>query len=365
MVDNQAFWLALHLVKGIGTSRLRGLFHYFDGDMAAAWQAPESQLEKAGLDAEAIQNLKQRRSNLNVKGTYERLHELGIYIITLDQALFPKLLQEIPDPPVLLYCRGTLLPEDSRALAIVGTRRATTYGRDSAYNLAAALAEQQITIVSGLANGIDSAAHLGALDAGGRCIGVLGNGIDFIYPRESQKIADRILSGQGAIISEYPPKTPPTSNHFPVRNRLISGLALGTLVVEASEKSGALGTALLAAEQGREVFAVPGNIDLPNSRGTNRLIQDGAKLVMHSEDILEELELSHHLTETRHVAKTIAPPDDEDAQLLALIRLEALHIDEIAIRAALPIYIVSAKMTMLALKGLVKETAPLTYMATL
>lgn len=362
MRNNLQFWLGLNLIKGIGSGRLRGLHRYFHGDMEAAWRAPFTELLQAGLDTETAERLQQRRKSLNIAGSLERLAELGASICTIDDPNYPTLLAEIPDAPPMFYYKGVLLPTEERALAIVGTRRATSYGREMAYDMAAALSAQGVTIVSGLALGIDAAAHQGALDHNGRTIAVLANGIDSIYPADNQSLAEAIVEQeQGLIITEHPPKTAPDGRHFPVRNRLISGLALGVLIVEAGVGSGALTTASLAAEQGREVFAIPGNINRPNSQGTNRLIQDGAKLVMTPEDILEELNLSHQLVQTRQVAEQVAPSDDSERFLLSLIELEPLHVDDIAIQSSMSIQEVNVKMMQLFLKGLVKEIAPQTY----
>jgi DNA processing protein len=364
MSNNLQFWLGLNLVKGIGSARLRGLYHYFQGDMEAAWRAPTSELLQAGLDNETAQRLHERRKRLNLAGSLNRLYELDAAICTIDNPNYPTLLAEIPDAPPMFYYRGTLLPAEERALAVVGTRRATTYGREVAYDMAAALSQQGVTIISGLALGIDAAAHQGALDHNGRTIAVLANGIDSIYPSENRTLADAIIAQeQGLIITEHPPKTEPAGRHFPVRNRLISGLSLGVLIVEAGAGSGALTTASLAAEQGREVFAIPGNINRPNSQGTNRLIQDGAKMVLTPEDILEELNLSHQLVQTRQVAEQVAPGDETEQFLLSLIELEPLHVDDIAIQANMSIQEVNVKMMQLFLKGLVQEIAPQTYIA--
>lgn len=364
MRDDLQFWLGLNLIKGIGSAKLRGLHRYFRGDMQAAWHAPQHELLQAGLDEETATRMIQRRKSLNLAGSLQRLHELNAAICTIDDPNYPTLLAEIPDAPPMFYYKGTLMPAEDRALAIVGTRRATTYGREVAYDMAAALAQQNVTIVSGLALGIDAAAHQGALDASGRTIAVLANGIDTIYPSENQALADAIVAQeQGLIITEHPPKTAPDGRHFPVRNRIISGLSLGVLLVEAGKGSGALTTVTHAAEQGREVFAVPGNINRPNSHGANQLIQDGAKLVMQPSDILEELELSYQLVQTRQVAEQIAPSDETEHFLLSLIELEPLHVDEIAIRANMPIQEVNVKMMQLFLKGNVKEISPQTYIA--
>jgi DNA processing protein len=259
-----------------------------------------------------------------------------------------------------LYVRGALSPADDLALAMVGTRKATSYGRDATYDLAKQLARQGITIVSGLAHGIDAAAHKGALDGGGRTIAVFGCGIDVLYPRENRDLALKICDN-GALISEFPIGTAPAAGNFPRRNRIISGLSLGILVVEAPEGSGALISADLAAEQGREVFAVPGNIYSPMSRGTNRLIQEGAKLVMHVGDVLDELNIAYTNVQTRLSAEQIAPGNEVEASILKHLSADPLHIDEIVRLSQLPIATVSSTLTILELKGLARMVGHMQY----
>lgn len=362
MQDHKKFWLGLNLIKGIGSSRLRGLYVYFQGDLEAAWHASADELENAGLDEKVIEQFFTQRRKLKVDRVWKRFLELDAQICTFVEPEYPSLLKELPSAPPLLYYRGRLSIEDDRALAIVGTRRATTYGRDVARQMATAVAQAGITVISGLAIGIDGIAHTAALESSGRTIAVLGNGIDRIYPVENQKLAETIISqDQGAIISEYPPGTPPDAKHFPSRNRIISGLALGVLIVEAPPNSGTMHTANAAAEQGREVFAIPGNILSLNSQGTNLLIQEGAKLVTQPQDILDELNLSHRLAQTRQAVRKISPSDVVEAALIELLELEPLHVDEIAIQSGMTIHDVSARMTMMSLKGMVRETAPMTY----
>lgn len=360
--DQNKYWLGFSLIHGIGSSRLRSLYHYFQQDLETAWHASPTELKNAGLSASLIENLTARRSKLNLQGSLKRLGELGAKICSLDDSFYPRRLAEIADAPPMFYFKGELLPQDEQAIAMVGTRRASAYGRTTATALALSLARAGITIVSGLAVGIDALAHQAALDAGGRTLAVLGNGIDTIYPKQNEALAKSIVErGQGAIISEYPPRTHPNAKHFPARNRIISGLSLGVLVVEAPASSGALLTASIAAEQGREIFAVPGNINAPTSHGTNKLIQDGAKIVTQVEDILDDLNLSHQLIQTQQMAQDASPSDDTEAALLRIIADGALHIDEISVLSGLSIQEVSARMMILALKKLVNETHPLTY----
>lgn len=358
------YWLGFNHVNGIGANRLRGLWIYFGHNMEAAWHAQPDDLRKAGLDEETTQRFLVHRQTFDTQQALQKVYDLGAWVCTLDDERYPTLLTQIPDPPPLLYIKGEILPMDDKALAIIGTRKATTYGQKVTERIAIALANSGVTIVSGLARGIDATAHKFTLKSGGRTIAVLGNGIDQVYPRENKKLADEIVKyEQGALITEYPLGTPPNAKHFPSRNRIISGLSLGVLVVEAPEGSGALLTAHNAAEQGRDVFAIPGNISSPNSRGTNQLIQDGAKLVMYPHDILDELDIQLQTVQTQQVVREVAPTTDLEAQMLEVIKLEAWHVDDIAIKLNLDIKDVSAALLMMKLKGLVDETSPMMYMA--
>ncbi|HEX2618858.1 MAG TPA: DNA-processing protein DprA, partial [Phototrophicaceae bacterium] len=280
--------------------------------------------------------------------------------LTLEHDIYPPLLKTLPDAPPLLYVIGELLLEDHRALAVVGTRKSTRYGHDAAFDLSGKLAAQGVTIVSGLAPGIDAAAHEGALRAKGRTVAVLGSGIDIIYPREHLELARRIAR-QGALISEFPIGTPPEGRNFPRRNRVISGLAFGVMVVEAPQDSGALITANIAAEQGRDVFAVPASIYNPMGTGTNRLIQDGAKLVMGIDDILDEVNLAHENSLTRTTAERIAPTDAVELALMNYLGSDPVHIDELVRLSGLPIATVSSTLTMLELKGLAQMVGHMQY----
>lgn len=357
---HKKYWVGFNVIHGVGPSRLRGLYSYFQHDLAVAWHADARELQRAGLPDTVVEEVIERRRKLNLNGMMERLAELGAKVCTLDDPDYPVLLAETPDAPALFYYRGYLAPDESRALAIVGTRRSTSYGQTVTQELTTALVQAGVTIVSGLALGIDAIAHQAALDAGGRTIAVLANGIDDVYPPEHKHLAEAITE-YGAVITEYPPRTPPDAKHFPARNRIISGLSLGVLVVEAPAKSGALLTATVAAEQGREVFAVPGHIISPNSRGTNRLIQEGAILVTRAEDILEELNLSHQLVQTRQEIQSMSPEDETEQMIIRLLANEALHIDEIVIQSGLSISEASAKLLMMSLKGMVKEIHPMVY----
>ncbi|HEX2905619.1 MAG TPA: DNA-processing protein DprA [Phototrophicaceae bacterium] len=353
------YWLGFSLVPEIGPKRLSHLLTAF-GNLAAAWTATETQLHQSGLEKQPLTNLLQVRQQLDLDAEMAKVEKAGARLVTLVDDEYPAPLKTLPDAPAVLYVRGRLTPDDERALSVVGTRRATSYGRDAAYSFAKQLAAQDITIISGLAHGIDSAAHRGALDGGGRTLAVLGCGIDRIYPADNQKLATDILR-HGAIISEFPIGTPPEAHNFPRRNRIISGLSLGVLVVEAPEKSGALITTTMAAEQGREVFAIPGNIFNPMSSGTNRLIQDGAKLVMTVEDILEELNIVHTAVQTSKVTERIIPANDIESRLLEHLGADPIHVDDLTRLSGLPVATVSSTLTILELKGLARTVGQMQY----
>jgi len=359
MNDPRQYWVGFNLVKGIGSVRLQALLDHF-GDVETAWRAPSASLREAGLSPKLVETINQVRTSVSLDKVWERLDHLGIEVLTWDDQGYPQRLKEIDQPPPVLYLRGRLLPEDSWAVAMVGTRRITAYGRQVTEELAGALARHGLTIVSGLARGVDALAHQGALDAGGRTLAVLGNGVDRIYPPENRRLAERILEC-GALISDYPPGTPPDGINFPPRNRIISGLSMAVVVVEAGQQSGALITAEFAAEQGREVFAVPGNINAPQSAGTNRLIQQGAHPLLEPRDVLEILNLTN--VPAQRSARQTLPADELEARLLSLMGSQPMHVDEISSQADLPIEKVSAALVLMELKGLVRQLGGMQYAA--
>ena len=283
-------WVALNMTPGIGPRAAAKLLERF-GSAEAVYQAQRVELEKLRLLPEAVDSIIAR--DLHEKAEIELLNvrKLGGDILVLDDGVYPALLREIYDPPITLYVKGAWSQcLDQPCIAIVGSRKCSTYGQNAALMLARDLAQRGVTVVSGFARGIDAAAHRGAMEGGGRTVGVLGTGIDEVYPRDHKKLADEILERGGALVSQFPLATPPVSENFPYRNRIISGLSLGVVVVEAAENSGSLITARLAIEQNREVFAVPGNITSRTSFGTNYLIKGaGAKLVQQWQDIAAEL----------------------------------------------------------------------------
>lgn len=339
--------------------RFQTLLDHF-GDPKIAWNAPADALRTAGLGEKIVENLVQLRSSLSLDRLAERLESKGISVLILTDENYPRRLKEIEQPPPVLYLRGEIKPDDEWAVAVVGTRRVTAYGRQVAEDIAGVLARNGVTVVSGLARGIDALAHQTALTAGGRTLAVLGSGVDRIYPSEHRGLAERIVAS-GALISDYAPGTPPDASNFPPRNRLISGLAMAVIVVEAGRTSGALITAAFAADQGREVFAVPGNITAPQSQGTNRLIRDGAHPLLDPEEVLEGLELTR-ITENR-AARIVLPADSTETALFEALCQEPMHIDEIRARSGLPIDQVNAALAIMELKGLVRQVGGMHYVA--
>jgi DNA processing protein len=357
-VEDLKYWVGFNIVPGVGPVRFRRLLDYF-GEAPRAWQASASELARAGLDSKTAESVVATRQRLNLERELERLAQQGVQVLTWEDAGYPRLLKEIHAPPPLLYVKGQLSPADDLAVAIVGTRRATVYGKEVTARLAGDLARNRVTVVSGLAKGIDALAHRATLDAGGRTIAVLGSGMDIIYPPEHARLARDIVE-RGALVTDYPLGTQPEAGNFPPRNRIISGLSLGTVIVEAGEGSGALITADYALEQNREVFAVPGNITSPRSRGCNRLIQrSGAKLVLDVADILEELNLT--MAAQQLEMRALLPENEVEAALLQHISTEPVHVDEIGREAGLPIATVSSTLAMMELKGMVRQVGGMNY----
>ncbi len=351
------YWLAFNRIQGIGRARFSQLESYF-GNLERAWLASPADLRAAGLDGKTVEALVASRPDISPDAEMELVERYRVRALTLNDPSFPARLKEIYDVPPLLYIRGNLMPEDEWAIAVVGTRGATIYGRQVTERLAADLVHNRITVVSGLARGIDSIAHRTALEAGGRTLAVLGCGLDIVYPAENTKLAQAIME-QGALISEYPLGTRPKADHFPRRNRIMAGMCLGVVVAEAGEESGALITANLALEQNREVFAIPGSILSPRSRGTNRLIQEGAKLVRNAEDILEELNLT--MIPRQIEMKEFVPANETEALLLKHLSHEPTHIDELCRQSDLPIATVSSTLSMMELKGIVRQLGGMNY----
>lgn len=352
------YWLGFNRVHGIGPAKVQTILDYF-GSLAAAWQATELQLAQIGLDRRAIQNLQQTRTELDLDKALAEVEAAGVRLLTWESAEYPAYLRELPGAPPLLYVRGALQERDQWAVAVVGTRRLTAYGRQVTHELVTGLVRHNITIVSGLARGIDAIAHKTAVDLNGRTIAVLGSGVDSIYPAEHRQLAQTIAAGHGAVVSEYPLGTQPEAKNFPPRNRIISGLSLGVLIVEAGERSGALITANFAAEQNRDVFAVPGNITSPASKGPNLLIQQGARVVTRVEDILEELNMFMVAEQT--AVQMALPQTTEEIALYAHLSTQPTHIDELSRSSGLPAATVSSTLTIMELKGMVQAVGGMNY----
>lgn len=358
-MDEKKYWVGFNLIKGIGAVRLQGLIAYF-GDLQTAWGADPVSLAEAGLGAKVIERVLAARKNINLDQVWAKIESQGIKILTWQDEAYPTRLKEIDQPPPVMYIRGEYLPDDLFAVAIVGTRRVTPYGRQITEELAGFLASNGITVVSGLARGVDAIAHQTALRAGGRTIGILGSGVDKIYPPEHLKLAEQMME-RGAIMSDYAVGTPPDASNFPPRNRIISGLSLAVVVIEAGETSGALITAEFAAEQGREIFAVPGSILAPQSKGTNKLIQKGAQPLLSVNDIMQALDFTR--IGEHKAARKVIPADETEARVLNVLGSEPLHVDEIRNQAGLPIEKVSATLVLMELKGMVRQVGGMNYVA--
>lgn len=351
--------MGLNLVKGIGAVRFKALIDHF-GDAQSAWEASPAALRQAGLTEKITATLVKLRASVELYAIWDELAEKNVRLLTWLDEDYPRRLRDVDQSPPVLYLRGELLPEDDWAVAVVGTRRVSAYGRQVAEELGAFLARNGLTVVSGLARGVDAIAHQAALNAGGRTLAVLGSGVDRVYPPEHRKLAGEMMEC-GGLISDYPLGTPPESYNFPPRNRIISGLSLATVIVEAGQKSGALITGQFAVEQGREVFAVPGNIYAVSSKGTNRLIQQGAAPLLKPEDLIEALDL--RMASEQKTARKVLPADATEAALFDVLGSEPLHVDEIRAQAELPIEQVSSTLALMELKGLVRQVGGMQYVA--
>ncbi len=353
-LERGARW-AFGLVPQCGGAVLQRLLEAF-GSAVRAWEGSAEALRAVpGIGSGTVEAIRGFSWQARLCEEEERVSRAGLHVIVWGDAEYPELLRHIASPPPVLYLRGTLIPEDAAAVAIVGARHATAYGEEVAHALARELARRGLTIVSGLARGIDAAAHRGALEAGGRTLSVLGSGLDRIYPPEHQGLADEV-AGAGALLSEFPLGTAPLKPHFPQRNRIISGLSLGVIVAEASVDSGALITAHHALEQGRDVFAVPGRVHARYSEGCNRLIKAGAKLVESWEDVLSEL-VPHVKGRRRMPAPQASGPalGAEEQRVFDLLAGGPLHIDELIVRGDLPSGRVAAVLVGLEMKGVVRQ----------
>lgn len=351
----------LALVSGVGPIIRQALLERFE-TAPAVFAASESELrEVKGVGAKLAASIQAAPREVDAEEELAYCAAQQIQVLLPTDAAYPPRLRDIHDPPGVLFLKGSLTPADQLAIAIVGTRHATAYGTAQAERLASSLARAGYTVISGLARGIDAAAHRGALAAGGRTVAVLGSGLTELYPPEHKGLAEEIAAGRGAVLSECPPRMPPLASSFPQRNRIISGLSLGTIVVEADIQSGALITARLATEQGREVFAVPGRVDNRMSHGCHRLIRDGAKLVESIDDVLEELgplaspAPREDGTTIRHPVELQLNPQEQ--AVLTAIGDEVCVIDDVIVRSGLPVPRVLSTLSVLEMKRLVRRVS--------
>ena len=356
-MDDPRYWIGFNKVRGVGSVRTKMLLDYF-GDLSEAWKSTALSLREAGLPEKIVKTVVRLRREIDLDKEWNLIQELGISVVTFNQDEYPRSLQSIEHPPPVLYLKGSFIDEDDCSVAVVGTRRKTSYGKQVANELSRFLATNGVTVVSGMARGIDTIAHQSALKAGGRTIAVFGCGIDVIYPPENRDLAEDIKN-HGVLVSEFYPGTQPEGVNFPPRNRIISGLSKAVVVVEAGEKSGALITAKFAAQQARDVFAVPGSIYAPRSRGTNRLISDGAAPLLDFNELLLALNLEQS-AEFRYV-QNLLPKNDIELLLLNTIRDEPLHIDDIKSITGLSTDKVSASLVMMELKGFVRKVGNMMY----
>ncbi len=355
MQSELKYWVWLSMLEGISPRRKFILLEHFR-DPAYIWEAGEAELTAMGLcTPKVVRSLTDKDARKRIAEAMERVKRCDADVITLNDKCYPTALRYTADPPVVLFCRGRLEPDDT-CVAVVGSRRATWYGLDMAKKLSREMAMHGVTIVSGLARGIDSQAHRGALEGGGRTIAVLGCGVDRAYPPENRELMKSITEN-GAVISEYLPGTEPMPFNFPARNRIISGISRGVVVVEANERSGSLITADFALEQGRDVFAVPGNINSAYSTGTNRLIREGAKIVTCVDDILNELGLDKSPEQLNYQDKMqrCTKLSGEERSIAQRLMSGPVHIDAIARDCGLSAAVASSVLVMLELSGFVEQ----------
>ncbi len=350
--------LRLAMVPGVGPRTRRLLLDRFGSSEAVLAAAPSELRSVEGVGPKLTARILAARDEVDVEGLIAFCRQREVQIIAEADEVYPPVLRQIPDPPPVLFVRGELKPQDGLAIGIVGTRHATHYGLRQAERLAASLARAGLTIVSGLARGIDAAAHRGAIAAGGRTLAVLGSGVLNIYPPEHQRLAEEVVA-HGVLLSEAPPLAAPHSGVFPQRNRVISGLSLGVLVIEAGDRSGALITARQAMEQGREVFAVPGRVEDPTSRGCHRLIRDGVKLVENADDVLEELgplfepAARDDGRPVHHPAELLL--NEQEQQVLDAIGTDPTSVDEILAATGLSVPNVLSTLSVLEMRRLVRR----------
>ncbi len=355
---DRKFWVALSTHPKIGARTLTKLYKRF-GKMSKIWTGEKGKLLESGLDSSQIKAVLEVVAGVDPDREMAKLDRFKIKVWTLADKSYPQLLKEIPDPPAILYYRGEILLVDELSIGVVGSRKYTDYGERAVEKLIYPLAKQKMTIISGLALGIDTLAHTAALRAGGRTLAVLGCGLDQIYPASNVRLADQIIQGRGAIISEFPVGTPALKFNFPMRNRIIAGMSLGTLVIEGAVDSGSLITARAALDYNREVFAVPGSIFSETSEGPNRLIQMGAKMVMDAQDILVEFNMEQSLLEKEAQAVIVA--DSQNEEILLRLLKEPMLVDELIMATKMAPPLVNTTLIMLEMKGAVSNLGGTRY----
>jgi DNA processing protein len=359
-MDTLLPWFSLKRVPGIGNHLFKRLIHRFKSPELVLEASLENLLQVEGVTSRVATAIRNHKISEDIHRELERIDQKRIQIVTMTDPQYPPLLREIPDPPPYLYVYG-LLEGSNGNIAVVGSRNATAYGMTTTRNLCADLAVRGMAIVSGMARGIDTAAHEGALIGKGKTIAVLGSGLGRVYPNENLKLFHRI-SRNGAVISEFPLLAEPEAHNFPIRNRIISGMSLGTVVVEASRKSGSLITARLAAEQNREVFAVPGSVQSFKSTGTHTLIKQGAKLVEHAQDIFEELIPAVNFRNSEKIkvqdrpAKRVPPLSPDEALVYKSLGPYPEHIDDLVRKTSIDPGKLSSILLKLELKGMVLQS---------
>lgn len=359
MIDKFKYWVWLGSIPGVGAVKSKKLLEYFKEPYNIFTAKEKDLAAQAFLTRTDIANLVNKEFKENINKHIENINANDIKIITIDDENYPEYLKNIYDPPLILYMKGNMVKEE-KYLAVVGSRKATSYGLNMAEVVSLELSRCGITVVSGMARGIDTFAHKGVLSAKGRTVAVLGCGLDIVYPYENKKLMESIIEN-GACLSEFLPGTKPLAGNFPARNRIISGISMGVIVIEASERSGSLITANFALEQGREVFALPGNVNSLNSTGTNKLIKEGAKMVTSIEDILEEIgayfsdNKKDSFTKKLKDDKLLKGLDEDEVKIAECLKLEPAHIDVIAVKTGLNIKIVNSLVVMLELKGIIEQ----------
>ncbi len=371
ITEDTKYWVALHQTPGLGPRRF-ALLESFFGSMEAVWRSDMQGLMHARLNSRIARSIVERRSEIDPDDLMDKLDRLAIIPLSLRSPHYPEALRDIHSPPSVLYTKGRLDLDETRTVSIVGTRRATQYGKSAVRMIAGDIAAAGVAVVSGLARGIDSEAHRAALDRGGKTVAVLPCGLEKVYPAHNQALADDIL-GSGSLVSEYPPGVRERAEHFPMRNRLISGISRFVIIGEGSMNSGAKITAEFAFKEGRDVLAIPGSITSAQSILPNWLIQQGAKLISHAQDVLDELNLMAVISKNSDllpnvpifetVAENASYLEGEQNPVLDILSKadEPMHIDDLTRESGMDASVVSASLTIMELKGEIRQAAPMLF----